>query len=596
MRKQIGIAIMSFLIAFCAQAQVNPAIHVDGNQLRDEAGNKVMLHGVMDTPNPDLNGSRWGILAIDDSIPACLDYFEKVFDALSDKEQGAQANVIRFHLDPVWTNNPNVQTDGRFLGEADISRFSPNRLKNYLKNFYWTMIESALNHGLYVVVRPPGVCQGSISVDGEYQGYLLSCWDIISSNANIKKYSGQISFELANEPIEITDASGVKNDKAISDFFQPIIDQIRDNGFDGIIWVPGVSWQSDYRAFVKYPLKGDNIGFAVHDYDTWFETYEATDNSEKAIADFVKYVPVVYTNPVLISEVDWSPIKEGAGYYDKYGNWITPNYGTWGTGHTTQFGVNFRAILDYFGNIGMTVSSTDSYIDMDEYCATSTVKPAFSGVAEACGEPVFAWYKEWSKDNYPSTERYQPLVEYAQYNPFVFNNQCFTDWLMYENKHSLTDDDVNVVELVSGGAAGWRYPDAGLDLTECEHLILELAEEVKGDATFRIYDNSNYWAEPYSVNLKGAGTSIDVDLKDMKTASGEKVDRSKLRIVCFQSDTEQQIKVKNISLTFADAITSANMDTVNGDGFIRDLTGRIVNKSTLRKGVYIINGKKQFVY
>ena len=37
-----------------------PTLHVEGKWLMDSHGNKVVLHGVMDTPNMYFNGWRWG--------------------------------------------------------------------------------------------------------------------------------------------------------------------------------------------------------------------------------------------------------------------------------------------------------------------------------------------------------------------------------------------------------------------------------------------------------------------------------------------------------------------------------------------------------
>ena len=37
-----------------------PDLHVEGKWLVDENGNKVVLHGVMDTPSPYFNSNRWG--------------------------------------------------------------------------------------------------------------------------------------------------------------------------------------------------------------------------------------------------------------------------------------------------------------------------------------------------------------------------------------------------------------------------------------------------------------------------------------------------------------------------------------------------------
>ena len=38
-----------------AQFGVVEPLHVSGNQFRDPSGNKVVLHGVMDTPSPYFN-------------------------------------------------------------------------------------------------------------------------------------------------------------------------------------------------------------------------------------------------------------------------------------------------------------------------------------------------------------------------------------------------------------------------------------------------------------------------------------------------------------------------------------------------------------
>ena len=50
---------------------------------------------------------------------------------------------------------------------------------------------NAMKHGMYVVVRPPGVCPGQIRVDGYYQKYLLEVWDIVSKDETIRSYPGQ---------------------------------------------------------------------------------------------------------------------------------------------------------------------------------------------------------------------------------------------------------------------------------------------------------------------------------------------------------------------------------------------------------------------
>ena len=210
-----------------------------------------------------------------------------------------------------------------------------------------------------------------------------------------------MSIELANEPVDVYDSKGKKNSSvALRDFFQPIVDVIRENGFKGIIWVPGSGWQSWYNNYAKNPIVDpeDNFGYAVHCYPGWYNSSGGNNdktNKESMRRQFETQVPVVKTNPVIVTEIDWSPLKPGEGHYDEHGNWVEPNYGTWGTATTSGFGNAFKYIHDYYGNISMTLQGSGLYFDIDKYLESGIVQPAFQGVEEACGEACFAWYKEY---------------------------------------------------------------------------------------------------------------------------------------------------------------------------------------------------------
>lgn len=142
-------AVLSVMGASAEELSLSP-LHVSGNQLQNARGQNVTLHGVMDTPNPYFNSYRWGNRCEVKTATACINYFDKLFTAITDHSQGAYCTVFRLHLDPCWTNN------GSATGENDISKFSPNRLRIYLNRLYAPIMEKALAHGLYVVVRPPG--------------------------------------------------------------------------------------------------------------------------------------------------------------------------------------------------------------------------------------------------------------------------------------------------------------------------------------------------------------------------------------------------------------------------------------------------------
>ncbi|MBQ4029557.1 MAG: cellulase family glycosylhydrolase, partial [Prevotella sp.] len=269
--KKKGILIIIFIIGisignWAQGVKPLPTLHTEGKWLVDSHGNHVVLHGVMDTPNAWFNNGRWGWNYDDNGRQNCISYFEKLFKGL----EQAKCDVFRLHMDPAWTNDPAKQSDGKESGEADISRFSATRLKSYLSSLYFPIAQRAMNHGMYVVVRPPGVCPGNLKVGDYYQEYLMTVWDIFSQNSNIKKYAGQISIELANEPVSLHNANDQDDPKALHDYFQPIVDKIRANGFTGIIWVPGTGWQANYTSYALYPIEGYNIGYAVHDYCGWY--------------------------------------------------------------------------------------------------------------------------------------------------------------------------------------------------------------------------------------------------------------------------------------------------------------------------------------
>ena len=284
--------LLSGATASFAQFGVVEPLHVSGNQFRDPSGNKVVLHGVMDTPSPYFNSYRWGNACNDGTVNACLNYFEKIFTGITDTRQGAYCNLFRLHLDPCWTNDPNKSyTQGG--GEADISRFSSSRLEKYMKTVYWPIAQKALNHGMYVIMRPPGVCPQTIKVGDAYQNYLKTVWNIVTKNQDVIKNSGTVMIELANEPVKLLNQYGQDTETAMRDFFQPIIDIIRKNGYTGIILVPGTGWQSNYRNYAKYPVNDKNYGYAVHFYPDWYSTSDAKHDHQTSINAFKQSVPVV---------------------------------------------------------------------------------------------------------------------------------------------------------------------------------------------------------------------------------------------------------------------------------------------------------------
>ena len=404
-QKKLLLSLALALMSMAGHAADNlPDLHVEGKNLVDSEGQTVVLHGVMDTPNRYFNGNRWGTGGYNVSdITPCLNYFEKMFTAITDKEQGAYCTVFRLHMDPCWTNyNAPAGT-----GENNIRYFSETRYKTFLSKLYVKLVEKALAHGLYVIVRPPGVCPQNIKVGDEYQAYLKKVWKLFASNATIQKNAGQVSIELANEPINVLLANGSKSDMALRDFFQPVVDEIRATGFKGIIWLTGSGYQSNYVGYSKYPITDteNNFSYAVHVYSGWYGNMtDKNCDHNTFIKNFQAQVPMVTSKPIMVTEIDWSPEdpdKASEGHYNEWGQWTQPNLGSWATASTSKWGLAWKAVHDHFGNIGMTLTHPQEYYDIDEYLKNGKVIPGFQNAKkhhlfeECCGYACMNWYKEW---------------------------------------------------------------------------------------------------------------------------------------------------------------------------------------------------------
>lgn len=606
-----------------------PDIRVEGNHLVNTDGEQVMLHGIMDTPSPYFCGYRFTdnhwidvYREGDNYINKCINYFDKIFTATTNTsgEFGSWCNVFRLHLDPCWTDNPYV-TASKFSqsgndwkdphgaivsGEANIVHFDKTRLEKYLRNLYIPIAKKAQGHGMYVILRPPGVCPQNIYVDDYYQQYLITVWDIVTKNQDILDASGWLSIELANEPVNIYDTNGQKSSTAKRDFFQPIVDKIRANGFKGIIWVPGETWQQNYISYATHPVTDplSNLGYAVHFYPGWYNTSDTQYDAMTSIRAFYSNVPVVKDYPVMITEVDWSPEDpSGQGHYNESGTWVPANYGTWATGSTSKFGKGYRAVLDYFGNIGMTITHTHDYLDIDKYISTGIVQPRWKGEAgknymEACSGACFEWYKEYAAQTHKAREWGD---DDAQSDMFPLRTTSDDIYGVVLNPNIWEKGSFNESTgcLTTGqyGFGGWKY-STPLNLSEYKYVVVSLRQPAKDgggySASFRLFDKDNYWAGCYSTSLGGKST-VAVPLQNVKNDDGTAFNPSNVYIAGFWTlgGAANAIYIDKVFVS-NDGLSPAGIDAViydsAADGRIYDLSGRMV--SNPGRGVYIVNGKK----
>ena len=557
-----------------------PTLHTEGRWLVDKHGNQVVLHGVMDTPSNYFNGGRWeGSKALgwwdhynDTGAANCLAYFEKLFDGM----QQAKCDVFRLHMDPAWTNDPDESyvypgskgQSSDATGEASITRFNPARYDKFLPQVYLKLAEMAMNHGMYVVVRPPGVCPRDLKVGDYYNDYLLYIWDIFSQQDFVKQHAGQISIELANEPVNLKNAQNQEDTKALHDYFQPIVNKIRQNGFTGIIWAPGTGWQGNYTSYAEHPIEGDNIGYAVHDYCGWYGCSDDTPDPQNKIEQFHSLVPVVDFAPVIITEVDWSPKKPGAGHYNEHGDWVEANYGTWATGSTSKWGKAYKTMLDHFGNISMTLSGTGCLLDIDKLLSTGTAYPAFDGLEEACGKACMDWYADYYKVNWPhaddeaETGDFYTAVSLSaahdSYDLMIGDNTPLSLKLAYSDGHTKDVSDVATYTVDSPAVAEVKFGYLKA-LTSGDAVVTASYTDAQGKA----------WQQSFSVKVTGLSLGDFTALGSLSEITSQPFAMvSKDSQKMFYSSTAQ-------NLGYDEALTVINDKSINGYMFVAEpISGR----------------------
>lgn len=376
-------------------------LNVVGRYLKDSEGNIVNLHGFGQTYSPFFNNFAWNNY----DVEGCLRHNKTMIDQVL--AAGWRMNFIRMHMDPYWSDDTSKESV-RYEGHE---RFSEERFRKYLDEVFVPMAEYATGKGLYVVMRPPGVSPEKIALEDDYQAFLIKVWDIVSSHKRLRN-NGKVMFELANEPINIlgTDgsygSSGDGHFKYMQLYFQAIIDRIRGNGADNIIWVPGLGYQSQYAGFATHRFTGDNIGFAVHVYPGWYNSDAEVGPNENVggvsgggYEGFqrgwdAQIMPVAEYAPVMVTEMDWAPAK----YDSSWGKSIT------GVAGGEGFGANFKYIADNTGNVSWMIFTSQELLAQFDGVPGTPGNYTFLNDPEACPWPVYHWFKEYAGEEVPEGE------------------------------------------------------------------------------------------------------------------------------------------------------------------------------------------------
>jgi endoglucanase len=216
----------------------------------------------------------------------------------------------------------------------------------------------------------------------QYQQNLIEFWTAVASHPGIRS-ADNVHFEICNEPLAIETSFGAGDwgmgndsyDQAITRFMQPVVDAIRGQGADNVVWVPGLGRQGQYAGFAAHPVGGGNIGYAAHVYPA----YGGAHDDPVAVSRLWKrnYKPAADRCPMIITEMFWNP-DSGEDYQ-----------GLWNA-HTSGFGNAMRACIDKQGNVSFQTGMIgDMLADLAKGLANATLSNTEGGQA------AFDWYASY---------------------------------------------------------------------------------------------------------------------------------------------------------------------------------------------------------
>jgi len=469
---QLKIAIIAFVLAITSSANAwvggsTSMLHVDGRYLKDVQGNVVNLHGFAQTYSPWFNqeGNYW----TNYDVSGCLSYNKGLIDKIL--AAGWKMNFIRLHMDPYWSNTPGANT----TGENDISAFDFNRFKTYLDQVFIPMAQYATSKGLYVIMRPPGVCPEKIAVGDAYNNYLIKVWGYVSQHSKLRN-NPAVMFELANEPVTILGTDGTYgsgsqgNFDNLKKYFQSVVDTIRASGSQNILWVPGLGYQSQYKGYALNPIEGSNIGYAVHIYPGWFGSGSGYENFQKGWDNDVK--PIANLAPICVTEMDWAPAK----YNASWGKDSTGVVGGMG------FGANFKKITDESKNVSWLLFTEPWRLAQFTGIPPTTGDTCvFLNDPQACPLPCFNWYNDYAKVNYS-----RPDFTYLTHsdngngtftNPVIFGDFPDPDVIRVGDVYYMSTTTMHLFPgatiLKSYDLVNWEYcsnPLEKIESTDCYNL------------------------------------------------------------------------------------------------------------------------------
>ena len=270
--RKVFILLFVFLLAFKADSQTKPWLHVDGILLKDTTGNLVTLRGVSIIA-PEFAADN----PYNPKTPA------EYIAWLADSTRGWYSRILRI---PVC---------------------GLNKTPAMAYDFIDPLVQQAIHLGLYVIVDFHNVTD--YGTGGTSQTTVMNFWKYFAP-----RYAGSsnVLFEVYNEPVNPADWGQWKS------FIQPVVNAIRAVAPKNIILMGSPQWSTYCNAAAASPISGENIVYVYHIYpNQGVPTTKLLDS---------KFGNAANSIPVMITEFGWNQnaLYSDAITYGKTSTWGAP--------------------------------------------------------------------------------------------------------------------------------------------------------------------------------------------------------------------------------------------------------------------------------
>ncbi len=244
-----------------------PWLHVDGNEIKDPAGNVVVLRGVSTIDLGFLEGWQGGAI--------------NMIDRLTDKTDtqgtspGWYTRILRIPVHP-----PDAVGNWPHRFDPDDDSFYNNLLR--------PVIDYCAARDIYAIID---------------WHYIDDTWDKVEQTSEFWEYmaprfagDSHVLFEIFNEPINNSGGSQTERWLTFRGDAQTWVDIIRTHAPDNLILVGGPQWSQIIAPAATYPVSGGNIVYVAHVYPAhWLGIYGSQSFFKGQITTCTAAHPVIMT-------------------------------------------------------------------------------------------------------------------------------------------------------------------------------------------------------------------------------------------------------------------------------------------------------------